>query len=97
MNKPFAIIQNDRTRQTFLRVGTEMVEADESEFDSLQVLAIHMRMAKDPIKFMDKVVAEWRNEIAKEDAEDEDKIPPIPGFFISPEELDGLEEDNSDD
>ena len=92
MNKPFAIIQNDRTRQTFLRVGKEIVEADESEFDSLQVLAIHMRAAENPIEFMDSVVAEWRNDLAEEDAEDEDKIPPIPGFFIPPEELDGLEE-----
>lgn len=91
MNRPFAIIQNDRTRQTFLRVGKEIIEAEESEFDSLQVLAVHMRMAKDPIKFMDTVVAEWRNEIAEEDAEGEDKIPPIPGFFIPPEELDGLD------
>ena len=73
MDKPFSIIQNDRTRQTFLRVGKEIIEADESEFDSLQVLAAHMRMAKDPMKFMDTVVAEWRNQ-TEEDSEELDGL-----------------------
>jgi len=89
MSKPFAIIQYDRTRETFLRVGDRMISADESEFDALQVLAIHLRGAKNPTEFMDSVVKEWHNELAEEDGDT--KIPPIPGYFIPPEELDGLE------
>jgi hypothetical protein len=71
-----------------------MISADESEFDALQVLAVQLRMAKNPTVFMDSVVKEWHNELAEEDLAEGDgdtKIPPIPGYFIPPEELDGLD------
>ena len=60
MNKPFTIIQNDRTRESFIRCGDQLIEAEEAEFDALRTLAIGMRGAPDPVKFMDTVVKEWR-------------------------------------
>jgi len=60
MNKPFAIIQNDRTRQSFIRVGDEMIEAEKSEFDALRMLAKQMRSAPNGMNFMEQLVKEWR-------------------------------------
>ena len=60
MNKAFSIIQNDRTRQTFIRVGDELIEAQESEFNALRTLAKQMRGAPNGTLFMDTLVDEWR-------------------------------------
>ena len=59
MNKSFSIIQNDRTRQTFIRCGGNMIEAEESEFDALCALAKQMRKAPDGTLFMEQLVREW--------------------------------------
>lgn len=61
-NKPFSIIQNDRTRQTFIRVGDELIEAEEKEFDALRTLAKQMRMVKQGSgeHFMEQLIREWR-------------------------------------
>jgi len=60
MKKSFTIIQYDKTRETFLRVGDRMISTEESEFDALRALAIGMRGAPNPVEFMDTVVREWR-------------------------------------
>lgn len=59
MNKSFTIIQNDRTRETFLRVGDRMISAEESEFDALRLLAKQMRSAPNGTLFMEQLVREW--------------------------------------
>jgi len=61
MSKPFAIIQNDNTLQTFIRVGDRYIEAAQEEFIPLRELAKQMRTTLTPEAFMDTVVEEWRN------------------------------------
>jgi hypothetical protein len=59
-NSPFVIVQNDRTRQTFLFLGKEFIEADKSEFEPIKVLANALRDSDDPQKFMEMVVDYWK-------------------------------------
>jgi hypothetical protein len=62
MNKPFIIIQNDRTRQTFLRLGDDFIEAEKSEFEPIKLLVEALRDADDPQEFMEMVVEYWKRD-----------------------------------
>ena len=59
-HKRFTIIQNDRTKQTFLRLGDDFIEATEAEFEPIKTLAKALRGADDPQEFMEMVVEYWK-------------------------------------
>jgi len=96
MNKPvpdFAIFQNSRTKVTGLWVKGkgEWVEAEESEFEIFALIAQLIRTSPNPVEIVDKL----KTSTIESNRSNRDK-PNInwdtePGFFIPPEELDGLD------
>jgi hypothetical protein len=89
----FAIFQNSKTRQSSIWVKHKgrWVDAAESEFDALWTLAQIIRNAKNVAEIMENIVSQLR-EIHESEAPPEPNWDTEPGFFIPPEELDGLEE-----
>ena len=104
----FAIFQNSRTRQSSIWVGQQgrWVDAQESEFEALWTLAQIIRNSKNVTEVMEQLVNQAR-QIKKsgefdsietaQDLLDKSGLPPIPGFFVPPEELDGLDDETPED
>jgi|TARA_Y100000310_G_scaffold300934_1_gene336967 hypothetical protein len=94
----FAIFQNSRTRQSSIWVGQQgrWVDAQESEFEALWTLAQIIRNSKNASEVMKELVIQARK-MQKSEAPPEPNWDIEPGFFIPPEELDGLDETDTPD
>ena len=82
MNEPlpeFAILQNSRTKQSGVWNGKRWAYPPEKDFELLRVLATLIRTDPEPVELVKAIQTKPTNW----DIE--------PGFFIPPEELDGLE------
>lgn len=85
MNEPlpeFAILQNSRTKQSGVWNGERWAYPPEKDFELLRVLATLIRTDPDPVGIV-KSIGVDNGKSMNWDVE--------PGFFIPPEELDGLE------
>jgi len=90
MNKPlpdFAILQNDKTKQTGIWSDGKWKDAPKEDYVILGLIAKLLRTAPNPVDviksinlYNDKKKQSYKNQFDWE-----------PGFFIPPEELDGLE------
>jgi hypothetical protein len=80
----FAILQNSRTKVTGLwtKERGEWIQADESEYEILGMIAKLIRTSKNPVEVLEAI---------KQAAKKQTNWDVEPGFFIPPEELDGLE------
>ena len=91
MNKPlpdFAILQNDKTKQTGIWSDGKWKDAPKEDYVILGLIAKLLRTAPNPVDviksinlYNDKKKQSYKNQFDWE-----------PGFFIPPEELDGLEQ-----
>ena len=89
----FAIFQNSRTKVTgvWVKGKGEWVEAEEGEFEAFAIIAQLIRTSPNPVEIVDKL----KTSTIESNRSNRDK-PNInwdtePGFFIPPEELDGLD------
>ena len=83
MNTPeFAIFQNSRTKQSGVWNGKRWAFPPEKDFELLRILSTLIRVDPDPVGLVKAIEIENDKPI-NWDVE--------PGFFIPPEELDGLE------
>ena len=86
----FAIFQHDRHKQSavWIEEKGEWTNLPTEDFEVIKDLAKYIRVAPDPTEVVDELriqaIAQNKKEI-NYDIE--------PGFFIPPEELDGLDED----
>ena len=94
----FAIFQNSRTKQSSIWVGEQgrWVDAQESEFEALWTLAQIIRSSKNASEVMKELVIQARK-MQKSEEPPEPNWDIEPGFFIPPEELDGLDETDTPD
>ena len=92
MNGNFSIIQDSKTQRSWLRHEQDgevkLTECPKKDYPYLGLLATLIRNSDDPSALMEYV--------AEEIQKDTDKPKPTnwdvePGFFIPPEELDGLD------
>ena len=84
MNEPlpeFAILQNDKTRQTGIWSNGKWHHAPESDYVVLGLIAKLLRTAPDPVNVI-KSIQLYNDKKTNWDTE--------PGFFIPPEELDDM-------
>ena len=90
----FAIFQNSRTRESAIWVKEvgKWTEARQSEYDALKALSEIIRHSPHATEIMEQLV-EQAHKIGEEELSDESSLPPIPGFFVPPEELDGLDDE----
>tara|TARA_Y100001951_G_C11155401_1_gene191633 strand:+ start:140 stop:427 length:288 start_codon:yes stop_codon:yes gene_type:complete len=95
MNGNFSIIQDDKTHRSWLRHEengeVKLTECPEKDWPYLRLLASLIRNSDDP-----SVVMEY---VSQQIKKGEDKAKSTnwdvePGFFIPPEELDGLEDED---
>ena len=83
MNVPeFAIFQNSRTKQSGVWNGKRWAFPPEEDFELLRVLSTLIRTDPDPVGIIKSIEID-NGKSMNWDVE--------PGFFIPPEELDGLE------
>jgi hypothetical protein len=83
MNTPeFAIFQNSRTKQSGVWNGERWVFPPKRDFELLRVLATLIRIDPNPVGIVKSI------QLNKKKPNNWDVEP---GFFIPPEELDGLE------
>jgi len=89
MNEPlpeFAILQNDKTKQTGIWSNGKWTDAPKEDYVVLGLIAKLLRTAPNPMEVIESISLyndkkpKWKNQFDWE-----------PGFFIPPEELDGLE------
>ena len=86
MNKPppdFAILQNDKTRQTGIWTNGKWVYAPESDYIILALIAKLLRTSPDPMAIIESISI-----VNKEKQSYKNQFDWEPGFFIPPEELD---------
>ena len=97
MKGNFIIIQDAKTERTWLRHAVDgdvkLTQCPKSDYHHLRLLATLIRHSDNPEELMKHVV----ERIQEDDEPKPPKpLPPyIPGFFIPPEELDGLEDENA--
>ena len=95
MTGNFSIIQDSKTERSWLRYEdngeVKVTECPKKDFPYLRLLASLIRGSENPSELMEYVVQQI----------EENKHPPKPtnwnvepGFFIPPEELDGLEDED---
>lgn len=85
MNEPlpeFAILQNDKTKVSGIWSNGKWTEAPKEDYVVLGLIAKLLRTAPDPVGII-KSIQIYNDKKINWDIE--------PGFFIPPEELDGLE------
>jgi hypothetical protein len=85
MNEPlpeFAILQNDKTKVSGIWSNGKWTEAPKEDYVVLGLIAKLLRTAPDPVGII-KSIQIYNDKKTNWDIE--------PGFFIPPEELDGLE------
>ena len=84
----FAIFQHDRHKQTavWVREKGEWTNLPNADFEVIQDLAKYIRVAPDPMEVVDELRQQAIAHNKKEINYDNE-----PGFFIPPEELDGLD------
>ena len=96
MKGNFSIIQDSKTHRSWLRHElngeVKLSECPKKDFPYLRLLATLIRHSDNP--------EELKKQVAERIQEDDEPKPPkplppyIPGFFIPPEELDGLEDED---
>jgi len=97
MTGSFSIIQDDKTKRSWLRheidgEEVKVVECPKKDFPYLRLLVSLIRNSDDPSQVMEYVVQQIEE---KDEPVWKKPLPPhIPGFFIPPEELDGLENED---
>ena len=96
MKGNFSIIQDDKTKRSWLRHENngevKLTVCPEKDFIYLRLLASLIRHANNPNELMEYVVQEIQGD---DEPVWKKPLPPhIPGFFIPPEELDGLEDED---
>jgi len=103
MTGNFSIIQDDKTKRSWLRHENDgevkLTVCPEKDFPYLRLLASLIRHSENPSELMEYVVQEIQKGNDPLGHGDETKDKPInwdvePGFFIPPEELDGLEDED---
>ena len=93
MTGNFSIIQDDKTKRSWLRHESngevKLTVCPEKDFPYLRLLASLIRHSENPDELMKYVVQEIQGDKPKPTNWDVE-----PGFFIPPEELDGLEDED---
>jgi len=95
MTGNFSIIQDDKTKRSWLRHESngevKLTVCPEKDFPYLRLLASLIRHSEDPSELMEYVVQEIQDTNPLKPPTNWDVEP---GFFIPPEELDGLEDED---
>ena len=93
MTGNFSIIQDSKTQRSWLRHEdngkVKLTECPKKDFPYLRLLASLIRNSENPNELMEYVVQEIQGDKPKPTNWDVE-----PGFFIPPEELDGLEDED---
>ena len=86
----FAIFQYDRHKQSavWIKEKGKWTDLPKADFQVIKDLAKYIRVAPDPTEVVDELRIQAIAQNKKELNYDNE-----PGFFIPPEELDGLDED----
>ena len=85
----FAIFQHDRRKQSsmWIKEKGEWTDLPQEDFQVIKDLAKYIRVAPNPKEVVDELKIQATGQNKKEINYDNE-----PGFFIPPEELDGLDE-----
>jgi hypothetical protein len=81
----FAILQFANTKRSHIWNGKEWIEAEESEYEPLALMARFIRTCPNPMEVVEEIV-----KVQNEKQKPKENWDQEPGFFIPPEELDDM-------